>query len=471
MKRILTNGPALITAGICVLLILPLLVMDGMFMDAVIYSAVGRNLAEGTGTFWFPYFSEAHMASPTFHEHPPLAFGFMALFYKLFGSGIHTERIYTGVTFIITAVLIVKFWRMIWPTHYKMAWLPVLLWVITPLVMWSFRNNMLENTMGLFVLGGTMAAYRGFKADTRHFYWAAWAGLLVVCGFMVKGLPALFVWTTPVAFALAERKNFWKSILQVVIMMVVAGIATFALYMYEPARESLDIYLFERTANRLNSVGTTDNSFTIVKVLLENLIVPFGLTILVGTIFSRINKERLQWSPSISALLFMGLAGSVPFMLTTYQYGHYLVPVIPFFALAFASMLRPIIEKTTSKWRRNVVLQISGWVLIGVGIGISVYTAGKVGRDSDQLHDVRILRDNLESGTILETDAATNSYWSFKAYLERYAHIRLSDRIQSTESAYQLVPKGAAPNSAHPIQSDISVQLIEFDLYEADHGE
>lgn len=467
MKRILTNGPALITTGICVLLILPLLVMDGMFMDGVIYSAVGRNLSEGIGSFWFPYFSEAHMATATFHEHPPLAFGFMSLFYRLFGTGIHTERIFIAVSFVITAVLMVKFWRMIWPTHYKMAWLPVLLWVITPIVFWSFRNNMLENVLGLFILGGTMAAYRAMKADSRHVYWSIWAAFLVVLGFLVKGFPALFVWATPLALAIPAKKQIGKAVLHTCIMVAFAGIAGALIYAYEPARESMHIYLFERTANRLAD-GTNNASFTILQVLAENLVVPFTLVLITGLIAAKVNSERLEWPQIVSFLFFMGLAGSVPFVFSSYQYGHYLVPIIPFFALAFASLLRPLIEKTTSKWRRNVVLQITGWVLIGVGIGISIYTGGKDGRDYDQLHDVRVLRDNLDSDTVLLTDGELNSYWSFKAYLERYAHIHLNDRLEGSATTYQLVRKGKAPDEYHPVQSEISPQLIEFDLYEVE---
>lgn len=434
-------------------------------MDGIIYSAVARNLAEGIGSFWFPYFSEAHMATASFHEHPPLAFGFMAIFYKFLGTGIYTERLYTLATFIITAMLIVKFWRMLMPTHYKMAWLPVLLWVITPLVSWSFHNNMLENTMGIFVLGGTMAAYRSFKADVSRFYWAMWAGFLVVCGFLTKGFPALFVWITPLAFAFAERKNLGKALLQVVIMIGVGAIAFAFIQFYDPAKESLDIYLFERTANRLNQTSTQTDSFYIIQVLFENLAVPFGLMVLTSLIFGRFTKDKLGWSCITSALFFLGFAGSVPFMITQYQYGHYLVPVIPFFGLAFASMVLPLIEKTTSKWRRNIFLQLSGWVMIGVGIGIAIYMSGKDGRDVEQLHDVRVLQANIEPGSTLLTNSEINSFWSFKAYLERYARIGLNDRIKSTESPYQLVRKGAAPDELHSLQSEVSPQLIEFDLY------
>lgn len=464
MKRILTNGPALITAGICVILILPLLVQEGMFMDAVMYSSVGRNLSEGVGSFWFPYFTEAHMAAPSFHENPPLGYGFMALFYSIFGTGTHTEAIFTATSFLITIILIVKFWRMIWPTNYKMAWLPVLLWVVNTGVQWSFQNNMMENIMGIFVLGSAMALYRAFKADIRHLYWTAWAGLLIVCAFLIKGLPSLFVLATPMALAISEGHSYKKAIVQSITLIGVLALAGLAIYIYEPARESLEIYLFERTANRLSDGATTESRYFILRILAENLAIPGILTLIAGLIFTRVNNERMQWEPLITFLAIMGIAGSLPFIATFVQRGFYLVPVYPFFALAFASILRPVIEKTTSKWRRRPVLQISGWVLIVIGLGLTAYMAQYPDRDEDIISDVKTLREEFSPRTVMYTDAGLNQNWRFKAYLERYARIAMSDRIQPEEAEFAILPKGTRFRDGELLEN-LSDKLTTVDVY------
>lgn len=429
-------------------------------MDAIMYSAVGRNLAEGTGTFWFPFYTEAHMATASFHENPPLGYAFMAMFYKVFGGGIHTERIFVATAFVITAILIVKFWRMLWPTHYKMAWLPVLLWVIVPVVHWSFQNNMMENVMGIFILGSAMASYRAFKADVRHFYWAIWAALLAVCAFLVKGVPGLFVWATPLALAIAQKRQYGRAIAHTITYIGVFAIAAFLLYLYEPARESLNIYLFERTANRLSEGATTSTPFSILRILAENLAIPGILTLATALIAQRVNSERMQWDSTIGFLTFMGIAGSLPFTATLVQRGFYLVPVIPFFALAFASVLRPVIEKTTSKWRRRGVLQIVGWVLIGLGVLVSAFTAGKDKRDHEMLQDVRLLRDNLPEA-VFYTTAELNTNWSFKGYLERYAKIALSDRGDVEQYDYVILPKGSSFDKGVRLPLSDELQTVE----------
>lgn len=444
--------------------------MDGMFMDAVMYSSVGRNLAEGVGSFWMPHFTEAHMSTPSFHENPPLGYGFMALFYKVFGTGIHTERIYTGVAFLITAVLIVKFWRMIWPTHYKMAWLPVLLWVLNTGVQWSFQNNMMENTMGIFVLGSTMAAYRAFKADVNHVYWTIWAGFLAVCAFFVKGFPGLFVWITPLALAIAEGTKYKKAIIQSIILVMVGVVSVSVISLFDTPRESLEIYLFERTASRLSNGATTEDRYFILRILAESLAIPGILTFIAGLIFTRVNNERMQWETIITFLVIMGIGGSLPFMATFVQRGFYLVPVYPFFALAFASILRPVIEKTTSKWRRSPILQITGWVLIGMGVLLTIIFAGQPKRDREVLADVKVLREQFPERTVMQTNAELNTNWTFKAYLERYARIAISDRADQSQNEFVVLPKGTRYSKGELMDS-LSEKLVTVDVYQTSSRE
>jgi len=45
----------ILTIGIFILLIVPTLIQDGMFMDGQQYACVAKNLANGLGTFWQPF--------------------------------------------------------------------------------------------------------------------------------------------------------------------------------------------------------------------------------------------------------------------------------------------------------------------------------------------------------------------------------------------------------------------------------
>src|SRR6266496_888930 len=82
---------------------LPRLAHRGMFVDGITYAAVARNLAEGRGTFWTPFF--------------------MAVIWRQVNR--HS-------------------------TAKDCDWLPILLWIIIPVVSWSIVGNMLETTVSMF---------------------------------------------------------------------------------------------------------------------------------------------------------------------------------------------------------------------------------------------------------------------------------------------------------------------------------
>ncbi|MDR1182885.1 MAG: hypothetical protein LBL13_13005, partial [Bacteroidales bacterium] len=60
-------------AGVCLIIISPHALSDGMFMDGLIYSTIAKNMANGLCSFWEPHFTTTCHAN--FYEHPPLAFG------------------------------------------------------------------------------------------------------------------------------------------------------------------------------------------------------------------------------------------------------------------------------------------------------------------------------------------------------------------------------------------------------------
>jgi len=159
-----------ITISVFIALILPTLIKDGMFMDGQLYACVSKNLADGLGTFWFPFLCETcwNSGSGFFLEHPPLVYGIQSLFFKSLGDSIYVERFYSFLTAIITAYLILLTWKLILNDNSelrKLSWLPVLFWIITPVCFWSYQNNVQENTMGIFTLASVYFTLKWLNAD------------------------------------------------------------------------------------------------------------------------------------------------------------------------------------------------------------------------------------------------------------------------------------------------------------------
>ena len=141
-------------------LLVPILIQDGMFLDGVTYSSISKNLAHGIGSIWKPHYTK--VLYPVFYEHPPLVFGIQSLFFKILGDGMYTERIYTLITAIFTLLGIVACWRLVFKQHpmQEYSWLPVLLWITVPLIFWSYKNNLLENTLSVFTLFSVYFIFR-----------------------------------------------------------------------------------------------------------------------------------------------------------------------------------------------------------------------------------------------------------------------------------------------------------------------
>lgn len=166
-----------------------------MFTDGVLYTAVSKNLANGLGSFWFPHFSDT-MFLPFFHQQPPLTFGIQALFFKLFGNGIYSERFYSFFTLCVSAFLIHCIWRKVYEEQKEvrqLSWLPVLLWIIIPVCYWAYSNNVEENTMGIFTLLSTLCMYNGLlQKNAKSFFYLAVGSSLALMASLCKGFPGLF---------------------------------------------------------------------------------------------------------------------------------------------------------------------------------------------------------------------------------------------------------------------------------------
>src|SRR6185295_8024069 len=127
----------LLTAAIFAAALVPRLVHRGMFLDGVTYAAIARNLAEGRGRFWEPFYTAT--IYPAFHEHPPLAFWLQSLWFRVLGDHWYVERLYCLAAAMLIAALIAVTWRAIYADaaaeygeRRDQEWLPIALWMVVP---------------------------------------------------------------------------------------------------------------------------------------------------------------------------------------------------------------------------------------------------------------------------------------------------------------------------------------------------
>ena len=139
---------------------LPLLLTRGMSLDGVIYATISRNMALGMGEFWHPAFTDD---GNRFIDSPPLAFLLESVFFCALGDRWWVERLYSLSTALPTGCILVLIWRRLAHGSGELrnfAWLPLALWLSMPSWYWIYRNNYLENTLGIFTALAVHAAVR-----------------------------------------------------------------------------------------------------------------------------------------------------------------------------------------------------------------------------------------------------------------------------------------------------------------------
>ncbi|MCD6067266.1 MAG: hypothetical protein K0S33_2092 [Bacteroidetes bacterium] len=425
----------LLLTGVCIVLLLPVWLQHGMFMDGVQYACVSKNLAAGKGSFWFPFLCESWWyGTNRFMEHPPLFYAIESVFFKLFGNGMYTERIFCATAAIVNALLIHLTWKLIaekYALEKKMSWFPLLAWISIPVCFWSFQNNIIEILVSVFTLMSVyFTLHLLFK---QHFsvLLLILSGLCIFFATLTKGIPGFFPIVTIPLFYLFTREISFKKAAAYSLVVAAVPLLIYALLLgfHDKARESLVFYFTERLLHRIQNVPSTDTRFFIIGGLLSEFVpvVVAGLLLLFVRTKKGVMKERM---PFFYFLLALGLSGVLPLMITMVQNKFYFVPALPFFALAFGILLYPRIQKLSEAIRSvrsgRICLLVFSFLLCASGIVYSIREAGKDFRDEETLSEVRLIGPVVQNTTLISVEKEIYEDWNFQFYLLRYYDVSIT---------------------------------------------
>ena len=160
--------------------------------------------------------------------------------------------------------------------------------------------------------------------------------------------------------------------------------------------------------------------------------------------------------------LLVGVSGSFPLILTSVQRGFYLVPAMPFFAIAIALFTVPYLQLLLegAGVKTQKVLTFISAILLLVSISVSISQVGQVGRDKEMLHDVYLIGEVIPENTSIKIEPYLYDNWSLQFYLLRHFNISLGPSVEN--SSYFLVEKDHAPSSNF---EKIGLDTKLFDLY------
>ncbi|MDO9512493.1 MAG: glycosyltransferase family 39 protein [Bacteroidales bacterium] len=426
----------LFTISIFAVLLLPTLVQDGMFLDGVTYSSISKNLSNGIGSFWKPHYTR--ILYPEFYEHPPLVFGIQSLFFSVLGDGIYTERIFTLLTAILTAVGIILNWHLFTESKdiKRFAWIPVLLWISIPLVFWSYQNNLLENTLGVFTI---FSIYFISKAlfQQRILYLIP-GSILVVLAFFSKGFVGLFpIVAVPIYYLALEQKSKITGIIYGFVSLILPISLIYLIFLLSPeAKVNFGHYIHQQLIPALSNQReiTTENHLWILSKLIIELSLPI---IIVIALFIRQIKIKLSIDKTYNRIgiyfILLGISASFPLIISLKQRAFYLIPSIPFFILGISFLILPFLKflETLSKPIVLWINRLAVVILLFTSI-YSIFNIGKYSRDEAKLRDIYTLSKHIPNQTIIQTTPKIWNDWAFVAYMSRIGDLSLDTDNEHT---------------------------------------
>lgn len=424
----------LLLIGLFLILVSKSLLTEGMFFDGVTYASISRNMAEGQGTFWNPHYTQT--LYPEFRQHPPLALGMEALAFKAFGDHWWVEKAYSVLMFLLSGLFIALIWKRT-TNNLRWAWLPLLFWLAMPLVSWSATNNLLENTMSVFVLLSVYLMIVGYQR--HHKIWLFLSAVALLLAFLCKGFTGLFPLAFPILYCAFDQKRKWiqgpiDSLLLLVSVAVFGGImflvcpGSFGYFKDYIQLQVIGGGLYETTAS---------SRFYIVFALLQQLMIPFviALALVICKARSKINRKVFEFPPDkgwFYSFLVLGLLGVLPIMVSVKQRDFYMLAALPFFALACGhitlSMLTLWLPKITPQVRRWMTLGTGCVVLLG--LVLNIVHIGKYGRDEALIEEVKQKITESEGNNVIEISQEEYTQWAKHAYYMRYGKISLSPTQQ-----------------------------------------
>lgn len=431
----------LFTFSVFSALLLPNLLQDGMFLDGLVNSSIARNMAKGDGGFWTPQYLITF--GNQFYDQLPFAFGLQSLFFKLFGDHLFVERIYCLIAALITGIFIIKIWKQIYRNDNELkalGWLPFLFWIITPVVFWSYSNNMLENTMTIFDMSAIYLIIKAFDTNKKINLRLILAGVLVMAAFLSKGPVGLFPLGTVLIYWLCFKNfSFPRTIIYSLVIVLTPILLLSLIFLFEPKSfYYVSEFLSQQVVNSIEGKRELAPSRYFIAERSVSELIPIIILLLLIFALSKTKRVKIisnSYDKKIFFFFFViALSGSLPIIISLKQSGYYLVPSFPFYAIAAsifaAPRLNALLQKVKSESRGFRIVTIITIFLFCGTLFFPFIQTGKIGRDKELLKDVYTIGKIIPRNSIITVCPDMICDWGLHAYLMRYFCISLDEKKQ-----------------------------------------
>ena len=433
------------------LLYLPRMSDFGLFTDGSIYGTIAHNMAVGDGGFWSPIyhnFTEKKFQiehSAVFYEHPPLMFWLESWFFRFFGDGFYVENIYQTVILVLHIMTITYFFRSLTQKRYSIfaAWPVLFLWYVVPTIMWSFAQNMIDNTLSLWGLWSIWAIFVGSRKD--HFLYAVLAGVLMGMAILTKGPLGLFPlvafglywlasqWTQAKGF----RYPFFRAVYKTTALIFGFIIVGVNVYIQPAGRTFFANYLRQQVIPSVSGHREMSNTLVEHLSIIQDMMVQYapiyGAAILLWLYFRKNptglpkpkNHQRFAlW------ILLVGISSSLPIALSAKSHSFYLISGIPYYALSvgifWAEEINAVVQKFKLAKRGQKIWKALIISILSYSLIATVVDWGRYKRDRLQLEDIALLSQKIPRDTVVGLSPNIKNWATLNSNLERHLLVRTS---------------------------------------------
>jgi 4-amino-4-deoxy-L-arabinose transferase-like glycosyltransferase len=352
--------------------------------DGVQYAAVARNLAQGWGTFWAPYFSETIFK--IHHEHPPLVYWLQSLFFRLLGDRPYLEGIYGFCIGILILYGTALCWQQV---HRNVrargvgSWWPLFLLISLPVIGYVVQSNLLVMTFVALALFATLFAYLSLMSERLWLGHACLCGILVYLGVLAKGPVALFSLAIPAIGSLIFKASFAKAAISTAVALTTCTVLFLTtIYTYPESLTFWQSFWQAQVVASLTSArGASHTHFLYVERWLAEMVVPLALVGLL-LLLTRVSARLICLNVQARFFLGIALVGTLPFFISRRQHLRYILHAMPFFILSLACATEALAEYVEGRlahrppWRPRVAAVATLFMLIA--LGAMVYRAGAI---------------------------------------------------------------------------------------------
>ena len=435
---------------------LPRIVKKGMFGDGLLYASMARNMADGVGSFWKPFFSSSYWLEnipTTYYENPPLMLWLQSLVFRGLGDHWWVEKIFCAILLLINIFLFRFLWNSFFankPENKNYWYFVVFWWYLIPVAIWGNVNNLMDNLLLSFCLGAVGFLLKSLKSNGKTDYIALiCAAICIFCGLLTKGPVAMYPLALPfIYYIIKGNVNF----IQKIKVSLLCGFMTLVLFGLVLLLNSEALNFFTQYwEQRLKAVivGNRDDMKLIgldrMYILLQLSIELLPTIIVIGIVWLIAKIKR--WQINVTeyrrdALFFIlvGFSATLPILLSTKQSGIYLIPGIPMFSMAAAIISIPFAVKLLSnKWLQAYIFKLKLFFLIAITIVIlfSGLQLGKPGREIDLIHDIEIIKKVIPEGSKIGVCQEMKKEFVLHTYLQRMAKYELTDYIEKPDFYFE----------------------------------